>query len=110
MVGHVLVSACLYDGISCNMFCFTGRHFLLDVMLYLMVCIIGGLVIQFSGFTGIHVLQEDIFNCMIRLAGGHLSYEDKFYWRVCIRGSCALHEGMSCRSVQKLQSFKLLRV
>ena len=49
-----------------------------------------------SCFTGIHVLQEGIFYWMIRHIGGNL-YEDRFYLRVCIRGSHVLHEGMSCR-------------
>ena len=34
-----------------------------------------------------HVLQEGIFYWMIRHMRGHLLYEDRFYWRVCIRGS-----------------------
>ena len=63
-----------------------------------------------SGFTGIHVLQDGIFYWMIRPTEGHLLYKDRFYWRVCIRGSYVLHEGMSCRSVQKLQSFMQLWV
>ena len=58
-------SACLYDGISCHMFCFTGRHFLLDDMFYLRVCIVGGHVLQFmllhwnTCFTGGHILLDD---------------------------------------------------
>ena len=58
-----------------------------------------------SCFTGILVLQEGIFYWMIHPTGGNLLYEDRFYWRICTRGSHVLHEGMSCRSVQKLQSF-----
>ena len=33
--------ACFQDGISYNMLCFIGRHFLLDEMFYLKVCFIG---------------------------------------------------------------------
>ena len=33
---------------SYNMLCFTGKHFLLDDMFYLRVCIIGGNVLQFE--------------------------------------------------------------
>ena len=89
-------SACLQDSISCYMFCFTGRHFLLDDMFYLRVCIIEGMSYSSCCFTGIHVLQEGIFYWMIHHIGKHL-YEDRFFWTVCIRGSHVLHKGMSCR-------------
>ena len=39
-------SACLQDDTYYNMLCFTGRHFLLDDMFYLRVCIIEGHVLQ----------------------------------------------------------------
>ena len=71
---------------SCNMFYFTGCHFLWDDMFYLRVCIIVRHVLRSSGFTGIHVLQGGILYWIIRLTG-HLLYEDWFYWRVCIGGS-----------------------
>ena len=58
-------SACLYDGISYYIFCYTGRHFLLDDMFYLRVCIMGGHVLQFklfhwnTCFTGGHILLDN---------------------------------------------------
>ena len=40
-------SACFQDGISYNMLCFIGRHFLMNDLFQLIVCIIGGHVLQF---------------------------------------------------------------
>ena len=82
------------------MFCFTERHFLLDDMFYLRVCIIGGHVLQFIPFhwnTGICVLQEGIFYWMIHYIGGQLLYGDRFagwyvleefmyYMKACLAG------------------------
>ena len=42
------LSACLEDGISYNLFCFTERYILLEVMFYLRVGIIGGHVLLFK--------------------------------------------------------------
>ena len=61
-------TACLQDGISYDMLCFIGRHFLLDNLFHLSVCIIGGHVLQFvmsywnTHFTGVHILQDDLSN------------------------------------------------
>ena len=58
--------ACLQDGISYNMLCFTERHVLLEVMFYLRVTIIGGHVLLFemsywgTCFSGGHILQDDL--------------------------------------------------
>ena len=63
-------SACLQDGISCYMFCFTGWHFLLDDMLYLRVYINGGYVLQFM-----------LFHWKTCFAGGHILLDDSSYRR-----------------------------
>ena len=63
-------NACLQDGISYNMLCFTGRHVLLEIMFFLRVCIIGG-----------HVLLFDL----------------TINWRICLIGSHVRHKGMSYR-------------
>ena len=55
-------SACLQDGISYNMLCFTERYALLEVMFYLRVCIIGGHVLLFKMFYGVRVLQEGVIS------------------------------------------------
>ena len=57
-------SACLQDGISYNMLCFTERYVLLEVMFYLRVCSTRGHVLLFEmscwGFTRGHILQDDL--------------------------------------------------
>ena len=59
-------SACLQNGISYNMLCFTERHVLLEVMFYLWVYIIGVHVLLFemsywsTCFAGGHILQDDL--------------------------------------------------
>ncbi len=83
-------SACLQDGISYNMLCFTERHVLLEVMFYLRVGIIGGHVLLLRCLTVVHVLQEGIPYRMICCTGGHILYEDRFNWRVCPIGSHVL--------------------
>ena len=71
VVGNVLWevmywwSACLQDGISYNMLCFTKRPVLQEVMFYFRVDIVGGHVLLFelsywgTCFTGGHILQDD---------------------------------------------------
>ena len=64
--GHDWWSACLQDGISYNMFCFTGKHFLLEEMFYLRVYFIGEHVLQLemsywgTCFIGGHILSDDL--------------------------------------------------
>ena len=54
------------DGIYYNMWCYTERHVLLEVMFYLRACIIGGHVLLFkmsywgTCFTRGHILQDDL--------------------------------------------------
>ena len=52
-------SACLQDGLSYDMLCFTERHVLLEVMFYLGVCIIGRHVWLFEmSYWGIYVYRR----------------------------------------------------
>ena len=59
-------SACLQDGISYNMLHFTERKVLLEIMIYLRICILGGHVLLFemsycgTCFTRGYILQDDL--------------------------------------------------
>ena len=70
MTAYILVECLSLGWHICYMFCFTGRHFLLDDMFYLRVCIIGG-----------HVLQFKLFHWNTCLAGGHILLHDSSYRR-----------------------------
>ena len=84
-MAYLTICSVLLEDISYWMTHFTCGYVLLEGMSYSSRC-----------FTGIHILHEGIFYWTIRHIG-HLLYEDRFCWTVCIRGSHVLHEGMSCR-------------
>ena len=64
---HVLWSACLQDGISYNMLCFTRRHVLMEDMFLLRVCYSGThVVVVVLSFMILHVR---VGHCVV---GGHV--------------------------------------
>ena len=65
-IGGVHVFRMAYLTIFCVLLCFTEGHGLVEVMLYLRVCIIGVHVLLFkmsywsTCFTGVPILQDDL--------------------------------------------------
>ena len=94
-IGYILCedmscrSACLQDGITYRMMCFTGGHVLYEDRFYLRMSF------RRACLTGRHVLQEYMFYRIAYLTGECVLQEDESYWRVCLTGGHVLHKGMS---------------